>query len=252
MAKGMAAMLQHNLCLQARLPETPETPDFREAVINKLWGTQYNSAAADSPYFHHVYQVLCYNACREDQDTQLTGQVSHEDILNIVIRLMDPAVHPRFVLETLGGRTPITERSVRLAAGLLLPLNFELKAGRRLGQSILWDLETPLGDVVESKLLSLSPRTTCLQGTTCLSCGDHMVLAPRDAVNQAKDEGLDTVALTFPRSFSAYKLDHIAGFEIVWTSNLLDHLRIDDATENFRVHIFHLTKSLDRLRLLQV
>jgi hypothetical protein len=118
-------MPQHNLRLQARLLETPATLEFREAVINKLWGTQQShntySAADDNPYFHHVYQELCQNASKEDQDTQLAAQVSHEDVLNIAVKLMDPTVHPRSVLETLGGRTPRAERSVRLAAGLLLP-----------------------------------------------------------------------------------------------------------------------------------
>jgi len=88
------------------------------------------SPTSDSPYFHHIYEELSANARREAQDVQLAAQVSHGYVLDIVVRLMDPAMQPSSVFEILGGHTPRAERCLRLAAGLLLPLNFEGIGGR--------------------------------------------------------------------------------------------------------------------------
>jgi len=127
-------MSRHTLALQTSFRDTPTTPSFRDAVINKLWGTNpahpMYSPTSDSPYFHHIYEELSANARREAQDVQLAAQVSHGYVLDIVVRLMDPAMQPSSVFEILGGRTPRAERCLRLAAGLLLPLNFEGIGGR--------------------------------------------------------------------------------------------------------------------------
>lgn len=56
---------------------------------------------------------------------------------------------------------------------------------------------------------------------------------------QSHNESQSTPTIKFPRNFSAYKLAHSAGFEIVWTSNLLGHLRINEENEKLRVHVFH-------------
>lgn len=101
---------------------------------------------------------------------------------------------------------------------------------------------------MNNQFQSLLTRTTNFEDIACLTCGDPM---SHDTSHRFNDGGFDKTAVTFSRSFSAHKLAHIAGFEIVWTSNLLDHLRLDDANEKIRVHIFHQTRLLDRLRSLQ-
>jgi hypothetical protein len=39
-------------------------------------------------------------------------------------------------------------------------------------------------------------------------------------------------------------MKNVAGFKIVWTSNLLDHLLVLDADEKVKVHIYHQVKLL--------
>ncbi|KAF8862092.1 hypothetical protein BDZ45DRAFT_586101 [Acephala macrosclerotiorum] len=50
--------------------------------------------------------------------------------------------------------------------------------------------------------------------------------------------------MSFPRSFHARQFERIAGFEIVWTSNLADHLLVLDMDEKVKLHVFHQVRML--------
>ncbi|KAE9369780.1 hypothetical protein N431DRAFT_345092 [Stipitochalara longipes BDJ] len=69
--------------------------------------------------------------------------------------------------------------------------------------------------------LSAPTNTPC---TTCTTC---------------------TSTTKFPRSFSAWHLKFLAGFSIVWTNNLSDHLLVLDNEAEVTVYIFHQVKLLE-------
>jgi hypothetical protein len=79
----------------------------------------------------------------------------------------------------------------------------------------------------------------------CSSCASTVpTTAPVQVLTL--DGNIDGRPSYFPRSFSAYKLNYITDFEVIWTSNLLDHLRlIDEGDTGIKVFIFHHTMLLD-------
>jgi hypothetical protein len=244
----MVTILQSGTMLDSKLSVLDVTREFQAAVVSKLWSTQHAqyeySPDLDGSYFHHIYEELCKNACGQDQDVQLATRVSHDDILNIAIQLKDVNTRPEILLASLGGRTVFTERCLRLAAGMMLPFHFDGAGGKRLGKSILWDLETPLTDCINDKLRALLPRTLLPDVPSCQTCGDPISQQP---LEEAQCLNFEHGSSRFSYGFSAQKLAYVAGFEVVWTSNLLDHLRIDDVDEKLRVYIFHHVTLLDHI-----
>jgi hypothetical protein len=47
------------------------------------------------------------------------------------------------------------------------------------------------------------------------------------------------LGLTSPKRFNAKDFEYSAGFEIIWTSDLADHLLVLDMDDQIKVHIFH-------------
>jgi len=119
--------------------------------------------------------------------------------------------------------TARVERAVNLAAGLLVPLNFKSAGGARRGVVVSWEADQSLHQMMEKAMRALVDVTSPCH-RTCASC-DY--------------------TSNLPTSFNARQLVRIGGFEIIWTSNLLDHLLLQDGEEGLRLHIFHQVKVLE-------
>lgn len=226
--------------------------NLRNAVLTRIWGADLmeieHSSSLDRPHFRHIYDELCKNACREDQDTQVATTIKHKDILDVVSQLLNPKIHPDDVCSGASYPEAWKERCLRLAAGLLLPLNFEGSGGRRLGHSMRWHTNEPLFDAVKDYFQATLIGTQRIRSSKCTSCGNAPIKGSGEEPPCSNSLQTDVV---FPNGFSAQMLAYVTGFEIMWTSNLLDHLRIDDANEKLQIHIFHQTRVLDRLAMLE-
>jgi hypothetical protein len=210
--------------LASRLPSLPSTAQDRKLLVSALWvpavaDQEYAlKIASYDAYLQHIYTDLCRVSC--------TGQnrlsaFTHEGLLEACHLLQAPAATLTTVLNSLGHHSPKYERLVRVAASLLTSLNIQGGAEVRPGRSIPWTANQPLSELANS-CISPAPAP---QHVGCLAC------------NQA---------IPLPTSLTAYNLEFVAGFEIVWTSVISDHLKILEVDDKFQVYIFHLTVLLER------
>ena len=212
--------------------ETPLKTLSREGlervVINTIWDKSWTSLdyvdhkRAYSAYFHHIYQNLCKAACSGDPQI---ADYTHEHLLHILCLLKKEAKTKMEISALVFGLTPSqAERAINLAAALLVPLNFSGVGGARPGEISTWRSNETLKELVDDrtkKWSNSSATTTC---TTCKPC---------------------TSEIKFPRSFSVWHLNFLAGFNIVWTNNLSDHLLVLDDEAEVTVCIFHQVKFLE-------
>lgn len=220
--------------LDVSLKKTPQDANFKRAVINKIWSTDLSLAdfkdqeETYSAYFCHTYQDLCNSACTGNSQI---SSFSHEQVSTIVKELRAGSQSQEQVLANLHKLREQTcqaeaERVVNLAASLLVPLNFSGVGGARRGERVNWATTESLQHVIAPRFAALLSATeTALKSpqSSCTSCN---------------------LSLRFPKSFTARQIKHVAGFEIVWTSNLLDHLLVLDADEKVKIHIYHQVKLL--------
>ncbi len=218
--------------LDVSLKRTPPDANFKRAAINKIWSTHLNladfSEEAYSAYFHHTYQGLCNAACTGSSQIP---NFTHEQVLTIVTKLRAGSHSQDQIvaeLQRLRENTPPAEaeRAVNLAASLLLPLNFRGAGGVRRGETVNWATTESLEHVINPKIAVLLTATESALKSSLSGCKNC------------------DLSLRFPTSFNARQLKYVAGFEIVWTSNLLDHLLVLDADEKVKVYIYHQVKLL--------
>jgi hypothetical protein len=123
--------------------------------------------------------------------------------------------------------TAYIETAVNLAAGLLVPLNFKSAGGARRGEVVVWHDNDTIKDTILKRIEAIS-RKPCSSREACIRC------------DQSGYE-------RYGKKFNVRQLARIAGFEIIWTSNLVDHLLLQDEDDNVKVHIFHQLKVLENL-----
>lgn len=216
--------------LDCPLRKISASPVFRRAIIKQIWGISLGPIAYDDQrgiyeaYFKHIYQQLCIAACTTGEEMSLW---THDSILKVSERLMLESLRTttlETLTETSDPTTQIPESIAKLAASLLLPLNISGVGGARRGAVVDWSASESLESALHTVFSALKQRSLT---STCASCSAQVV---------------------FPRSFNARMLEHIAGFEIVWTSNLLDHLLMVDNDDKRYVYIFHQVNFLERVR----
>lgn len=227
--------LQDQRLLDAPLKnDTQANARFQRLVVNALLNTNITSlefgdlAAEYGAYFEHIYKDL-NNAVRSG-NSPLSGFTIAE-VLEIVRELRTGSLTRQEIavqLRTLRPNTTPDEavRAVNLAAGLLVPLNFVGVGGARVGHSIDWTPTEKLAEAITTKFSSLRDITTAaLQQShnNCQSCSSSQ---------------------SFSKKFNARQIEYIAGFEIVWTSNLLNHLLLLDGEKKVKVYVFHQVKLL--------
>jgi len=190
------------------------SPETRRSIINGLWHHNLTTAAfkeivAGTESYFRYYETQCELARHGNE----CSARSHEDIIEIVRLLQVPEATREDIKSSLRlrltGPTPdssddILSNSVDLAVRLWLMVNIgDLQRILMPGRSLYWT-EGSLRDFMSSKF--------CKQN----------ILKER---------------VKLEKLFNAHNLSRIAGIQIVWTSNLVDHLRMQD--DDTRVAVFH-------------
>lgn len=153
---------------------------------------------------------------------------THHQILEAVKSLKSQSwtkleVARAFSLSTRCTDVDRVDRAITLAAGLLVPLNFKSVGGARRGEVVSWEDDDSLSQTLAKRITAMTKESTI----SCNSCT------------------LCDSSWTFSGTFNARQLARVTGFEVIWTSNLLDHLLVQDDHENFKIHIFHHVKILE-------
>lgn len=195
--------------------DAPIAESTKAALETAFWdyeGAQLDLADMSLNRYWSFYQSECAKALHEGGQHIATR--THQDIAECVRRLRSGqerhAVknHLRSNLTTLhDNEDEILENSIDLAASVLLMMNFCSYSYGFSGRRWLnWNNDSSL-----RKLLGDFFHDNCAEarkGTTNLE-----------------------------KIFTAHNLTRIAGLEVIWTDNMLDHLRLTD--DDQRVHMFH-------------
>ncbi len=201
--------------LNGLLASTPVSQRSRQAIIERIFNVDLTSGRASSinpleAYFSDWYEEQCDAAA---------GHVSvqtHEEILNIILLLQDNSLNRSDILTKLQscgrqrGDEANLDASVDLAARLWLTLSVgSLQQSVTPGSIIAWT-NGKLADTVNG------------------------VLCPKSQLSDS---------VKFPKFFNAANLEKIAGIEIVWTSNLADHLCLKE--DDTKVMLYHQASFLE-------
>lgn len=216
--------------LRASLRDIQSTPTFAHAVTQAIWGITnqrlHHHINDYQSYFAHIYKDLTAAAC--SGDCQIPD-ATHEQILAIVQNLkLQPFTKSelqRSIHESSSNRYDDlqVERASILAAGLLVPLHFKAEGGARRGATITWEDDECLSQMVERAVVTRLKSSNAARNN-CPSCS--------------------RIITKFPRTFNARQLTRMAGFQIIWTNNLLDHLLLEDDDGELKIFIFHQVKVL--------
>lgn len=219
--------------LQYTFREAPSTPTFFRAVIREIWNDDLTAAEyredkkAYESYFVHIFQDLIAVAGGGDSTVR---DLEFEQLFEIVKKLKSQRWTQTELItkfHPISGvfDTAHTKTAINLAAGLLVPLNIRSVRGARRGEVVSWCESDTLSQMISKRIEATSTRQ-CSSRETCTSCNR---------------KGFER----YGKNFNARQLARIAGFEIIWTSNLVDHLLLQDEDDNVKVHIFHQLKVLE-------
>ncbi|KAI1741115.1 hypothetical protein F4680DRAFT_417266 [Xylaria scruposa] len=205
--------------LDMSLLETPIEPRMQAEICLEFWGirlcspiTDINLAAFWNYYFKTIAHSLHENECRVTTRT-------HRDIIDVVHLLKAGATR----LETkqmlrskleIKHEDELLENSIDLAASLAVMCDCGVSSHGISGSTeIQW-------------------RHDSLRKFLATTFDARPILA------------LDKVKLE--KTFIARNINRIAGLEIIWTDNLVDHLRL--AEEDTKVYVFHHASFLEAQR----
>jgi hypothetical protein len=215
------------------LRNAPNTSTFFRALIRELWNDDMTAEEyreekrAYESYFAHIFQELSTIAGGGDS---IIRDLTFEHVFEIVQKLKSQNwTRAELIAEShpISGvfDTAHTQTTINFAAGLLVPLNFKSVGGARRGDVVSWLEGDTLSETISKRIEKITSRP-CTSPQACTSC------------NQSGFE-------RYGKNFNARQLARIAGFEIIWTSNLVDHLLLQDEDDNVKVHIFHQLKVLE-------
>jgi hypothetical protein len=141
--------------------------------------------------------------------------MSHCELLDIVGLLKDPTNTRESIMEKIPQRVSGLQNSMEIENALIL-------AAR------IWSISA-IGDL--QQCLSFGSTVPWSSGTLRDILKNYYFPSP-----------MHVESVKIPKIFNAVNLNRIAGIEICWTSNLLDHLQMTD--DDKTVHIFHLATFL--------
>lgn len=210
--------------INSTLLDTTITSSTKAYITNEFWGNQcseyYKSIdITNLSYFWTYYHKKCthalYNGGRH------VAARTHQDIVDIVRQLREEAdkedvrksLLPKLTTKH-ANEEELLENSINLAASLLLMCDCGSFSHGFSGR------------------MELNWRHGSLRKFLVHFFAEEPVLAH------------DRVKLD--KKFIARNITRIAGLEIVWTDNLLDHLRLTD--DDMKVHVFHHASFLERQR----
>jgi hypothetical protein len=206
-------LLKHDL-------QVTNDPQLRSSILNSLWNWNGSTAAhnfiQDSCYFDsffEYYDQQC-TAARHDAKNQEVFR-THRDLLKIIDEVRNvnrtkssikSSLRLKLLLPDSDDTNQLLDDGIDLAVRIWLML-FIGEYRQIIGPAqrhIVWEEDDSLKRLLE---LEFSPD-----------------VAVKDNVK-------------LERLFTARNMERIAGLEIIWTSNLADHLRLFD--DDSRVAIFH-------------
>ena len=193
----------------------------RSGIINSLWNPNGTAAAhnfyQDSPHFDSFFEYYDQQCAAARFDAKNGGFLvkTHRDLINVIRELHDmdkPKTLIKFNLRRELLLTESEENDARLDDAINL-------AAR------IW-LMIFVGEY--RQIIGPAQRQLVWQENSCLKTVLEHEFSPQVKVK-------DHVRLE--RLFTSRNMERIAGLEIIWTSNLADHLRLVDY--DTRVVIFH-------------
>lgn len=192
------------------------------AIINSVWNCQYSieDFYTDSVFgesYIRYYRDQCGNAAARRSDGLEALVSTHQDVVNIIDQLRDLALTREQIEEELKARvshlpSPTSEEIYGEAIDLCVRLWLMLDVGNN-GKAI-------------NSFVPGQKRLPWCQGRI------KDVLALQFTPQISSQE-----RVKMGKIFNARNLERIAGLQIVWTSNLADHLRL--TADDTRIAIFH-------------
>ena len=201
--------------LDALLTSTPISQHSRQAIIRRVFNVELTNDSIGS--IDHL--AAFFSDWYEEQCEAAAGQVSvqtHEEVLGIIALLQTNDLSRSEIsakLQHHGCKESDVEAinaSIDLAARLWLTLSIgSLQRSVTPGSTISWSH----GKLADTLIDVLSPKFKL-----------------SDSVK-------------FPKAFNAANLEKIAGIEVVWTSNLADHLCLKE--DDTKVMLYHQASFLE-------
>jgi hypothetical protein len=215
--------------LNCDIREPYSTNDTRCAILNAIWGSnfvpqQFSQDVRLGDSYLRYYSEQCINALHSKGLDDIVS--THADIVDIIERLRDPDSTRERLKDHLRDKFPdpppdnsetLICETIDLAVRLWLMVDVgELLHGFVPGQkSLRWE-QGVLKDLLVNHFSS-------------------PVAMPMRVVRVKLD-----------RLFTARNLERIAGLQIIWTSNVLDHLRL--MVDDTRIAIYHHASCLEHLK----
>ncbi|KAG0644971.1 hypothetical protein D0Z07_9312 [Hyphodiscus hymeniophilus] len=187
------------------------------AILNLLWGSNFTTGSfAQDPLLGEAFLRYCNEQCRTALARQDTVLSTHQDIVDIIRKLQDPLVSRDDLKDDLRRRRAPHAMSLDDYESVL---SEAIDLGVRLW--LMFDVGEMLHSFVPGQK-SLVWEAGFLKGLVQDHFSTHSTIRER---------------VKLDRIFNARNLERIGGLQIVWTSNLADHLRL--MADDTRVAIFH-------------
>lgn len=220
--RTMAATLDTHLSRQAH--EDPLPPLSKSNILKAFWrckGTSPPTVRNDrecyawDAYFRH-YTTECRKAIERDHGEHVTIR-THQDIVSVIRQFEEGQTKDmikRFLM-SLDTQQRSDEVKIRMAEG-------SIRLVARLFLMVDVGAPPPYKTWGGSSFLPWNDSNADLKSVLA----DHFVVS-----------SMDTRNAVFKEDFTAFNLQRFTGFEIKWTSNLADHLRLID--NDRKLCIFH-------------
>ena len=210
--------------------------DLRPKIVSGIWGQRASlQQQASNAYFQYF--------TRECEAWRLSGcpvaLQTYRDLLELVEHLRNhrrderasPAIHDFFSLSPLPGRQSPPRSRPSSPHPMLSPLSARLSEFERGGIKNAIDLAVCLW-------LMLNIATP---GLKIFPGRSYLVWKETESLNDFVERSLPmsrpiSVSSRWPHALNLYNLEHIGGFEIVWTDHLADHLFLDEDLGTIKIY----------------
>lgn len=204
--------------LDCKLSRTPLPPATRCAILNKIWFlnqtvTEYRSSEDEHSAYFQYYEVECSGLTRGG----LLQDQNQDYLLKIIGYIQNSSTEYHSVVDALLLEYPSLDDSIICASISVAARVWSMLHIGAIEQAVI-----PGQRPIDWKNGSFKQRVQdCFERDSTMT---------------------DIVKLS--KAFNAMNLDQMGGIEIVWTSNLADHLLVRD--DDTKVNLFHHASFLRR------
>jgi hypothetical protein len=207
--------------------------DLRSTVVARLWGTSSHQCLEDySAYFQH-FAITC-----EAWRSSPVAIQTYRDLLDLVQHLRthpnDARASP--IILNFFPPPPLANMS---ASDLRMPLTIEQMHTPLARRHTSCSKDSVLNAISIAVCLWLmlssgGPASTSFPGRSTLIWNDDESL--NDLIEKALPKTDPKESLRWPQSLNLHNLERVAGFEIVWTDHLADHLYLNEDLRTINVY----------------